>query len=638
MGRSFWENPSPQQGSYVDPYRINPWTCGEDSGCMFVIRKIKDENRAYSIDAEGKRGLCRKPKTANEKEDEEDGDWVEKPNNEKDEPLEYVSDDEASCMEVETQLADIDMADADGNEDESLAREQIRKFWLQGMFETYDGQWVDAETIKRLTADNQDFPAWYRGNPYHLKPGMKDDVADEMFPLYITDHSHNSNHSERLGNEHDPTWPSDRKAIQSKLGYQEGNPVDIEHIAGPGCNIIEGYSGHEISAEEMRGCQTLQCLVRKPGGYVFSPLPDDEDFEKTGGYFLSGLSGHMPSRDYSTPRVKPVRHGREEPDADNYVWEHNASDVSMPFHPPCLEVYKRISLLLNGNVDMSALTSWWELEANYDAFHGFPRDPNVHKCKEQNWAHYKGTAYLVANPLYIPKMREIFEAAVETQADFSPRNGAFKILKPTTERCVMDLFESLPAEIRIGVLDCLSSRDIASLRLASRTFCQLPVGYFQKFLWRECPWLWEAWPTGAKPHSSPYAKWAFLTAGEVGETVRRQEYELAILYDYCSIVKKEMPKIGQQIDAAYEAHSEAMRDAHRLEFEYEDYEDRKPFYLPPTKTNYFTLYTLITRHWQELRGLQNRRRIWKDCEEILRRIGVYREEGRIGDNGAIGRL
>ena len=60
-----------------------------------------------------------------------------------------------------------------------------------------------------------------------------------------------------------------------------------EHIAGPACGHKGGYSGHRISVEEMRGCTTLQCLVRKPDGW--HPEDDDEGFEREGRHFLSGL-------------------------------------------------------------------------------------------------------------------------------------------------------------------------------------------------------------------------------------------------------------------------------------------------------------------------------------------------------------
>ena len=86
---------------------------------------------------------------------------------------------------------------------------------------------------------------------------------------------------------------------------------ELEHLAGPGCEHCGGYSGFEITAEEMQGCTVAQCLVRK--GPDWQPEPDDLDLELSGDYFLSGLIGHMPSTDGGCgPDYTPVRHGCED--------------------------------------------------------------------------------------------------------------------------------------------------------------------------------------------------------------------------------------------------------------------------------------------------------------------------------------
>jgi hypothetical protein len=41
---------------------------------------------------------------------------------------------------------------------------------------------------------------------------------------------------------------------------------EFEHVAGPGCVCGQGYSGHRILLEEMKGCRALQCLVLKEEG------------------------------------------------------------------------------------------------------------------------------------------------------------------------------------------------------------------------------------------------------------------------------------------------------------------------------------------------------------------------------------
>jgi hypothetical protein len=645
MGKSFWEDPSAIgiRGSFGNSYWAGPEDC-EDSGCMFTIRAIKDEKRDYKFNAKGKISLSKSPEGAEDKDYDEDvdGDWVEPSDDSDDEPLEYMS--EESDSEVEGRDTDVEMTDADdASEEESLTREQIRKFWLSDNLEVWITKELlhNAESFNELTDNNAEYtlPAWYRGRPYEIEVEMKDGIVDDMFPLYNSEKTIVSGsggmtlrpRTNKSTKDPNPTL-SERELLEKRLAYNTKDDLMIEHIAGPECNNATGYSGHEISADEMRGCQTVQCLVRKPPGYRFDALPDDEDFETNGEFFLSGLSDHMPSRDDNSPRVTPHRHGCERPHAENCMWEDNvAHDYAIPFHPTCFEVYKRMSSMTRGKIDVSTLTSWWSLEADYNTFHAFPRDKNVWSCNKQEWSHDNGTEYLVANPLYIPQLRDIFVAAVDTGPDFSPRNGAFTILEPMRQETVVDQFDRLPVELQTQILDLLPSKDIASLRLASRVFTQLPISYFQSLLLREHPWLWEVWPTGLNPAQPSYAKWAYSTASELSDRTTRQARDFTILADYCYLVKKEIPESAAEVDAAYEVQVQAIQESHRQA----EPEEGKPFYLPPAGTNYFVLYTLVTRHWKQLRGLQNRKRIWKDCEEILRRADKYREEGRIDGTGRI---
>ena len=42
---------------------------------------------------------------------------------------------------------------------------------------------------------------------------------------------------------------------------------------------------------------------------------------------------------------------------------------------------------------------------------------------------------------------------------------------------------------------------------------------------------------------------------------------------------------------------------------------------PIAETDWYRLYRMVKFCWVDLKGLKNRRRIWKDVEEIVRRIG-----------------
>ena len=85
----------------------------------------------------------------------------------------------------------------------------------------------------------------------------------------------------------------------------EGNRAG-EHLAGPGCVLGNGYTGHRVSLAEMKGCRAVQCLVKKDADWL--PEDDDQDFELEGDYFLSGIGDGSPD-EAPLEDIEPVRHG-----------------------------------------------------------------------------------------------------------------------------------------------------------------------------------------------------------------------------------------------------------------------------------------------------------------------------------------
>ncbi|KAK7184551.1 hypothetical protein DPSP01_012858 [Paraphaeosphaeria sporulosa] len=615
------ENRYGSTDSFVDGVR-NSWVgeCPRDAGCMFTFRKIRDVGAEVRINPRGRRKLVIETGTEDpqaEKDDEEDGDWEEPGDDDDDERLEYASDleDDASG-----ETDDVDMEDSEDSE-----REEYRRFCVRALIAKSD---PFGPGWSHVNQNNPAHPAWYRGNYVVAKI---DGVQDEMFPLFYPGRDGETEYgTDGSASEDSLSGLSSRNLdhyLGGKLGYDLKQQYHVEHIAGPGCLNRAGYSGHEIRVEEMRGCQVSQCLMRKSTN--FEPLDDDEDFERKGEFCLSGLSDHMPSRDSDSPRVKPPRHGCERPRAENTIWdESEIEQFAMPFHPWCFEVFKRTSMLEHGTIDAGGLTSWWLEEATADRVFEARNHSDVSQCKAQEWDHWKGTEYLAANPLYVPKLRDILRQVISTQPGFSPRNSAFAISQGTTPDASKDMFVRLPTELQLEVLDHLLSKDIASLRLASRAFRYLPISYFQKLLNRQMPWLWEARPTPTTPNHLPYSFWATVTAGEAEIKLQETQKGIDSLNEYVQIVSKEMPELKDVLEEALPAEIQSFLDAQQSKVEND--EDRRPFFLPPDRTDYHLLYVLIKRHWNELRGLQNRKRIWKECECIGRRISRMRNKGKIG--------
>jgi hypothetical protein len=607
--------------SYVGGRR-HSWVekCPRNANCQVAFRDIKNKGAEVEISQSGRKLMRRSMRRiliSKEKEvDEEDGDWEERAESDHDEPLEYTSDLEADTSGDEN---DAEMEDIDDTKrtcaEANLEREAYRTFWIQAQI-TNDVPQPHAQP------ENPALAAWYRGKDVIERI---DEVQDEMFPL-----SHGGRDNETgNGTDDSASDNSDISSYRMDEGYLDLHPnkySDFEHIAGPGCRNRAGYSGHKISAEEMRGCQVSQCLIRK--SWDFKPLDDDEDFEKEGGFCLSGLSDCMPPRDWSFPLYEPIRHGCKLPHAENVIWDDDIEEYAMPFHPWCFEVFKRTSIREHGTIDVDGLTSWWTEEARNERVFEDRTIDDVFQCREQEWNHRKGTEYLAANPLYVPKLRDIMQQATSTAPEFSPRNGAFTVTEGISVDSSNDLFVSLPAELLFEVLGYLRFKDIASLRMVSRAFRQLPISYFQKLLNRDMPWLWEARPTATTLKQLPYSFWATVTASEAERKLQKAQKEIECLNDYVEIVSEEMPELKSLFEEALPGEIQAVLDAQQLEIEND--EDRKPFFLPPDRTNYYLLYVLIKRHWKELRGLRNRKRIWKDCEIIGKRIKRMRETGEIG--------
>lgn len=112
---------------------------------------------------------------------------------------------------------------------------------------------------------------------------------------------------------------------------EEVQLVGVEHIAGPNCFDDRGYNGHNISAAEMKGCTTYQCLAYKMSSWT--PDSDDQEWENDSECFLTGIGDRFPSRDMAHPQVYPPRHGWDKRDADTF---HFVSISPHPLQSPLL--------------------------------------------------------------------------------------------------------------------------------------------------------------------------------------------------------------------------------------------------------------------------------------------------------------
>ena len=353
----------------------------------------------------------------------------------------------------------------------------------------------------------------------------------------------------------------------------------------------------------------------------------------------------MPSRDYGRPLVFPARHLCGEPCADTNIWdEQRAAETAMPFHPACLEVFRRASLhrrlRLGGSTAAAAddgavessLADWFALAAPRWAC-GFDRHPAVQRASTQEWTHAPGDEFLAANPCFVPALRKVLAAAAAgahgtaaaaAAAEPDYHRGAFDVPAssgPPRGDPSGDPFSRLPNELAAGILSQLGSRDTANLRLASRRFRQLAQSAFHSLLLREAPWLWEAWC------GMDYAFWAGTSAHALREADKQWRSEKQDIEGAIQVLLEE----GLPHDENQEAVA-ALR-ARIARHEVDALGARKNIaapQLPAATTDWHRLCLDVKRNWARLGGLQNRRRIWADCEGILDEIERLRREGRMG--------
>lgn len=285
----------------------------------------------------------------------------------------------------------------------------------------------------------------------------------------------------------------------------------------------------------------------------------------------------------------------------------------MPFHLWCFDIYCRLTKREFNQLNLPGLMKWRNAEFSYEEFHKLPRVSDVTDAQKEFWVHTAGHEYLVANPLYIPKLPNILLSTIKEDENFSPHNGAFD-LSQVTERHAMsvvpaqdstDPFLSWPYDIRLMMVGFLGSRDIVSLRLASRVFRQLPVSLWYRLVREELPWLWEAWDENECDHTPSI--WTTITANDIKDTLITREL-------YNEVLEEEYNE-GELDPAVFDIMAPPWSPTvpHQIK-------------LLRGKTNWYEVYSAITRNWDKLKGLKNRRRIWKDVEEIIRRVKKYQVE------------
>lgn len=156
----------------------------------------------------------------------------------------------------------------------------------------------------------------------------------------------------------------------------------------------------------------------------------------------------------------------------------------------------------------------------------------------------------------------------------------------------------------------LSRKDVANLRLSSIYWRQLPQLYFHHLVLTEMPWLWEILSIASKDMDW-HALWLRLSASDGANNLDQEERGFA-------------PAYREQVSATIREELKGHPDFHN------ELHARLPGVVKMTEERVEA--EKRSGRWEvkgrvsEIKGLRNRRRIWEDVEEILRRIGELPNE------------
>ncbi|EGX90037.1 hypothetical protein CCM_06457 [Cordyceps militaris CM01] len=383
--------------------------------------------------------------------------------------------------------------------------------------------------------------------------------------------------------------------------YKERDPTwcSREHIAGPNCVLRNAYSGQNITAEELRGCNTFQLLCPKPSDW--QPEEGDDEFELDDqcSSYLSGLRDHLDTTTNAVTIFAPMRHTQEQ--FKVYNWVSSASDrrlAAVPFHPACFEVFKRASIKRCNTVDVEGLVGWYRVESTYHYTDKiFPHEDAVRRAtREQVWDHVAGDEWIAANPCFVPALREEMQQLATDEAFAVPPSGEADI------------------------------DGISHMNLSSQASTNLPQSLYFGHVSHEMPWIWEAWC------ARPYAGWVTRSQSDIAPDALAVSHHREYLNNWIRAIEDDGESSAQKRAQLRDLRAQMKQ----LEAQNAYIPEPVPVTLLPRHgTDWRKLYFALQTMSNTSHGLRNRERIWRCCNYILDRIALQRGKGKIGANNHV---
>lgn len=206
----------------------------------------------------------------------------------------------------------------------------------------------------------------------------------------------------------------------------------------------------------------------------------------------------------------------------------------------------------------------------------------------QRWDWIIGTEWLLANPVKIPNMQDLLSRCLRTES------YSAAVFRESDRATMSDPFRELPPELKALIVQYLNRQSTANLRLASRSFGQLPQTYFRFLIKHEMPWLWEI--VDDPSADTKYDWYKLFSAIHSSENA-------GLLWD--EMDQKYWDWFKEVTATAYDSFDEAASAYARAEIWVDEC------------TRKMESGEWPAREEPGLRGLRNRKRIWNDIQKIF---------------------
>jgi hypothetical protein len=252
-----------------------------------------------------------------------------------------------------------------------------------------------------------------------------------------------------------------------------------------------------------------------------------------------------------------------------------------------------------------------------DVFHAAGSKDVQEALDGPTWIHKQDTAYLAANPVFIPGLVEFFECCIESELSFSPYSSPFPLVCRNDRINATDPWQKLNHDVILNVLQYLGSDDALNLRLVSRMFAHIPVIHWRRLLIKDAPYLYEAYTV-----PNILNRWCTYVATEVHEQRRQLNAYRTDIKEKVKVLQGENADLALQYQSDHELRTQELS---RMTPERVRLLQLIPTSLPVSeRMNWFKLYTGVVQNIERFNGLKNRKKIWEDGLEILRRIEEQR--------------